>query len=326
MAGKSSGRANGSRKGAPLAAPVADSVAAMLAQRDRLNQSAAELGMKVRALEAQQDAGSAPRGLASARHRLRQMMDDRDYLDRQIAAADRRLATGGGIATPPDAGPNGPTPERLAKGDMYRGQHQIVDDLAPGVVRETVKGYRAAAAIDHYLDSRMITEDQWRAGDMLRNDYYLSETVHGVTARYAEPTGRGDDDGMFKVVAARASMEGALRAVGISLCSLIVHVVCLGQSAKSWSELNGRRGRSAETEGMALLRAGLTSLAVFYELIPPPEVAWPTATERPEAPTVAAEVPNTTPDVTSAPPPFVVFVPEAGKNGRKILSVTPTTA
>ncbi|MBN9525771.1 MAG: hypothetical protein J0H82_06200 [Alphaproteobacteria bacterium] len=246
-------------------------------------------------------------------------MDERDRISGQIAEIDRRLAAGtsvtGALDTPLD--PNAPTPERLAKGDVYQGKHHIVDETEPTKVRENFTGYRSQAAIDHYLACGIIDETQWRAGDMLRADYFRAEMVRGVTASYAEPTGPGDGDAALEVVAARTSLAGAMSAVGPALSGVVVHVVCLGQTAKSWSEQNGRKGRQAETEGMALLKAGLFNLAVYYGLVAAPEPAIDRAARISSGPDVDA------PTAKPASPlePQFLMVPHAGRDGRKVLSV-----
>lgn len=167
-------------------------------------------------------------------------------------------------------GHDGPTAERLAKGDLVAGVHTVA-------ARETVKGCRTLQPFDTYDRRGLIDPDQYRAGTRLRDDWDAGQFTGRVTARYEEPAspGTSPEDLVTVVDTAQRAYVAAMRAVGPILAPVLVHVVCMGGTARDWAALTGARGKRAETKGMDYLTGALDALAAHYGYKDPLEApAW----------------------------------------------------
>lgn len=151
------------------------------------------------------------------------------------------------------------------RGPPERWQHAAYVDDSSVKGAPTVRRVLDVAPLDHYRRRDLITEAQWKAGDRLRAVWRLAGIEPRVTANLL-----GTGGGAVDMSDARASniarYVAAMRAVGIVLSPVIVHVVCLEGTAGEWAELRGRRGTNAKVEGLTTLRLALETLALHYGL------------------------------------------------------------
>jgi hypothetical protein len=158
-------------------------------------------------------------------------------------------------------GDDGPTPARLAKGDVALGDHRINH-------RETVRGYRAAVAdpLLLYWKRKDISAAEFKAGLRLRTSFRIAAIAKRITPRYAEPIS-GKTEISDAQAEARHDYVVAMRAVGPILAPILAHVVCFDQVASDWSKNRGAvaKGR-AGVEGLVTLRLALDALERHYRL------------------------------------------------------------
>ncbi len=124
----------------------------------------------------------------------------------------------------------------------------------------------ARLPLDRYVRRGEISADQHRAGLRLWRDYLAARE---------RPVGSGDP-ARLKVAGtrrmadisarldARTRCRAALAAAGPVLAPVLLHVVCLEESAGHWAETTGRPPRRAQTEGLVTLRLALDALAIHY--------------------------------------------------------------
>jgi len=218
----------------------------------------------LRAYHAQVLAQGAVDAVQAARRPARGAADGRRYQDLERRAV--RQGTGRAGDAPQgveiaDFGDDGPTPARLAKGDMTLGDHRINQ-------RETVHGYRAAVAdpLLLYWKRKDISAAEFKAGLRLRTDFRIAAIAKRITPRYAEPIS-GKTEISDAQAEARHDYVVAMRAVGPILAPILAHVVCFDQLASEWSKSRGAvaKGR-AGVEGLVTLRLALDALERHYRL------------------------------------------------------------
>jgi hypothetical protein len=159
----------------------------------------------------------------------------------------------------------GPTPERLAKGDLMQadmpdGTHKVGRGERVATVRVV-----SSAPLDRYRRDGNITEAQYRAGCRLRRDWAAGEGSRRLIALYGERT---TDTGEITDSQAERRHEYilAMHALGPELSPVVVHVVLLEGPASAWAEERGRRGVRAREHGMTALCLGLDRLSRHYRL------------------------------------------------------------
>lgn len=152
------------------------------------------------------------------------------------------------------------------RGTPERRQHDAferVDVLVGGELRRVAK-VSTQTPLDRYRRRAEISEEQWRAGERLRQDFILASLNQRVTAAYEERRRGGSDDWSERRLAARERFVAALRAVGTVLSPVLMHVSCLDGRASDWAASRGHRGRRAEIAGMTALQLGLDALGLHY--------------------------------------------------------------
>lgn len=154
-----------------------------------------------------------------------------------------------------------PTPERMAKGDIVAGDHRIGRG-------EDWKGARSIGGrpIDRYRREGIISEAQHKAGTRHRADWMVGEGSQRLIALYGERSSDGKGELTDAQAERRHDYVMATQALGPELGPVVVHVVIMEKSAKSWAEERGRRGTGANAEGMVTLRLALDRLARYYGL------------------------------------------------------------
>lgn len=160
----------------------------------------------------------------------------------------------------------GPTPERLAKGDVVQGEmpdgsHKI----AKGEHAATVR-VMSAAPLDRYRKDGHISESQYRAGARLRRDWATGEGSRRLIALYGERQSTDTGEMTDTQAERRHDYVIAMQALGPELSPVVVHVVLMEGAASAWAEERGRRGVRAREHGMTCLCLGLDRLARHYRL------------------------------------------------------------
>ena len=220
------------------------------------------LDQLMRAYHRQVLAQGASNAVAAARKPARGAADGVRLADRKRRAVRRGSGRAGDAPEGVEVaalGDDGPTPERLAKGDVTQGDHRIGR-------RETVRGYRAAVAdpLLLYWKRKDISASSFKAGLRLRTDFRLAAIARRVTPRYAEPI-----SGRTEIADAQAEARHryllAMRDVGPILAPILAHVVCFDPLASDWSRDRGAvaKGR-AGIEGLVTLRLALEALERHY--------------------------------------------------------------
>jgi len=207
-------------------------------------------------------AQGATDAVAAARAPARGAADGARLADRRRRAVRRGSGRAGdapeGVEVA-ELGDDGPTPERLAKGDVTLGEHRIDR-------RETVRGYRAAVAdpLLLYWKRKDISAAAFKAGLRLRTDFRLAAIAKRITPRYAEPIGGRTEIGDAQAEARHRYLL-AMRAVGPILAPILAHVVCFDQLASDWSRERGAAAKGrAGIEGLVTLRLALEALERHY--------------------------------------------------------------
>lgn len=160
----------------------------------------------------------------------------------------------------------GPTPERLAKGDMVQadmpdGTHKVARGERVATVRVL-----STAPLDRYRRDGNISEAQYRAGCRLRSDWAVGEGTRRLIALYGERQSSATGEISDAQAERRHEYVIAMQALGPELSPVIVHVVLMEGTAPGWAEDRGRRGTGAKVEGMVTLRIALDRLARHYGL------------------------------------------------------------
>lgn len=114
---------------------------------------------------------------------------------------------------------------------------------------------------------RLISEEQWQAGDRLRSDFTRAHMLPGIGMRWsAEPAARrsgssGGAEMTDAALAARRRVNAALDAVGPELSGLLLDVCCFLKGLETVEAERRLPARSAKV----LLGVGLSMLARHYQ-------------------------------------------------------------
>lgn len=182
------------------------------------------------------------------------------HVPKRDAVPELTLVREGGVLVAQDGKDRG-TPERWRHGEKFIIEQVYDAELGAATVRRSLD----VAPLDHYARRELITQHQWKAGDMLRAVFRLAGIEPRVTANLLG-TGGGAVDISDAKASAMHDYRLAMTAVGVVLSPIIVHVVCLERLAVEWAELRGLRGTSAKVAGMTTLRLALDSLVHHYHL------------------------------------------------------------
>ena len=113
--------------------------------------------------------------------------------------------------------------------------------------------------LERYLARQEVTREQYHHAEHLLRDWLSSGLEPHITGAYGDQlTGVGPP--VPGTGPAYAYYTAAIRAVGIVLSPVLVHVVLLGFSARSWAETAAR----PPTDGMPALRLALDALGEHY--------------------------------------------------------------
>lgn len=150
------------------------------------------------------------------------------------------------------------TPER-GQHDQIVMERAIEKDDAGRPMGEVIRMRAVAHPIDRYLTRTTITQRQADAAKRLEADYRRAQFDQAVVASYGAATGGHGE--MSDIAAdARKRYRDAMMAVGIRLCPVLVHVVCMGLAARDWEHAKGLNKDS----GIELLRLALDILGDHY--------------------------------------------------------------
>jgi Domain of unknown function (DUF6456) len=155
------------------------------------------------------------------------------------------------------------TPERRAKGDLDDWVTDTTHSKRSRGGRETyLDRYRRRSELDPH--SRDGNERLWKAGHELRKEFRKARFEQRTVADLLSAGGgglKGPEHCTITAADARHEYQAAMVAVGVVLAPVLVHVVCLELGgAQHWAEAHGQ----VRTDGLALLRAGLKTLARHF--------------------------------------------------------------
>lgn len=171
---------------------------------------------------------------------------------------------------------------QAAPGDPFQVQHQVrgerTVEVAPGIVRSlTVNEAENPLAWLRRRKGRdgapMVSEEQYRAGERLRADFWRGHMTPRVTANWsaAAPSrrtrrsgGEGGHELGEDALAARQRVRAALQAVGPELAGVLVDVCCHLSPLAAAEDARGWPRRS----GKVILQLALSALARHYGIAP----------------------------------------------------------
>lgn len=128
-----------------------------------------------------------------------------------------------------------------------------------------------SAPLERYFRRDQITKFQYEAGKKLHADFLYAGLSPKMTASYKTlMTGRlasSQGSETESRLEAQERFRTTIRDIGRALSPILIHVCCLEDTAGDWATLKGRKGRTAQIEGMTTLRLALEHLAMYYGLI-----------------------------------------------------------
>ena len=158
-----------------------------------------------------------------------------------------------GPAKSADFGPLG-IEGRIAKGDLVR----LEETMQAGQRRARIHNQ---TMMDRYLQRGQVSRRQFDAAERLHALWRAAGSAQGVVATYGiRIKGRGDLSERQSVL--RAEVTKTLSLLGSRLASVLVHVCLCDGAAGDW----GERHRGKATDGIAVLRLALDSLADHWGL------------------------------------------------------------
>jgi hypothetical protein len=171
----------------------------------------------------------------------------RSYIDPYAPATVRDPETRLHLAVTPDAGPR----ERYQHGDVIE---------APGKGDVTAKA-RVRSTFDTYLSRGYISEEQWTAGDRLRQDWYMAGFEPRCTSVLDDTPRGGDHEIQDRVVIARRRVAKARERLGDLGWPIVEWVVLEDRKAAEFIRNAPCGGGGHESHiGAALLRMALNLL------------------------------------------------------------------
>ena len=152
-----------------------------------------------------------------------------------------------------DFGPLG-VEGRIAKGDLVR----LEETMQAGQRRARIHNQ---TMMDRYLQRGQVSRRQFDAAERLHSLWRAAGSAQGVVATYGiRIKGRGDLSERQGVL--RAEVTRTLSRLGSRLASVLVHVCLCDEAAGEW----GERHRGKATDGIAVLRLALDTLADHWGL------------------------------------------------------------
>lgn len=160
----------------------------------------------------------------------------------------------------------GPTPERLAKGDLVQADMPDGTHKVARAERVATARVLSIAPFDRYRRDGVLTEMQHRAGCRLRADWRAGSGSASLVSLYGERGSTATGEISDAQAERHHAYAMAMQDMGQELSPVVVHVVLLEGTASGWAEQRGRRGTGAKAEGMVTLRIALDRLARYYGL------------------------------------------------------------
>lgn len=167
-----------------------------------------------------------------------------------MARSKQRRARKTSALAPADVG----TPERHSKGDVIT--MEPTERAGVNVARVIT-----VSMIARYRHKRQITTKQADAAEKIRGDWEMAGRQMAVTGTYGQ-AGLGRPEMSDMAALAHTRYVNAVRAVGIELSPILVHVALLDGSASDWAKSTHREPKS----GIEILRLALDALARHYRL------------------------------------------------------------
>jgi hypothetical protein len=171
----------------------------------------------------------------------------RSYIDPYAPATVRDPESRLVLASSPDIGP------------LERYQHG--DAIEPPARGEVTAKARVRSTFDTYLSRGYITEEQWAAGDRLRQDWYMAGFEPRCTSVLDDTPRGGDREIQDRVIIARRRVAEARERLGDLGWPIVEWVVLEDRDASAFILSEGiAKGTSARAVGMSLLRMTLDIL------------------------------------------------------------------
>ena len=178
-----------------------------------------------------------------------------------------------------------PTAEREQHDEVVVEDRIILDEKSGSMVRARGPRVVTQTPLDRYRHRRSIDDRQFKAGEKLRSDWYVSGLEPHTVANLMGSGGGGECSyGMAKSegqAMAREEWRMAVKAAGIRLSPILIAVCCEDRTAPEWllstghreqraieeggnTETDEKTSRRVETEAMITLRIALDVLANHY--------------------------------------------------------------
>lgn len=159
---------------------------------------------------------------------------------------------------------DGPTRERLGKGDLERAGRGWYDDHG-----KIGLPYLVVSALTRMARKKTITERQKRAGELFAADFAIGkfDPRHAPDLRRI-PGQHAGEDGAIHIAAARIRIHDALKVLGgnaTELGSCAWHVLGCEDSIRRWARQQNRDQKHCA----GILIAVLVLLVIHYRLGPP---------------------------------------------------------
>lgn len=178
-----------------------------------------------------------------------------------------------------------PTAERELHDEVIVEDRIILDEKSGGMVRARGPRVVTQTPLDRYRHRGNINERQFKAGEKLRSDWYVSGLEPHTVANLMGSGGGGECSyGMAKSegqAIAREEWRQAIKATGIRLSPILIAVCCEDRTAPDWLLSTGHReprgtddagkpetddkiSKRVQHEAMVTLRIALDVLANHY--------------------------------------------------------------
>jgi hypothetical protein len=124
--------------------------------------------------------------------------------------------------------------------------------------------YRVRKQLDPKDPTR--NDMMWHAAERLRQDFYLSGLQAKQSSSFQPRVSGGEAWSQEQQAMALGRYKRAMNGVGVTLRACLFFVCIEGWAADAWARKNGKK----DSDGIALLRAGLEELAALYGYIKNP--------------------------------------------------------